>query len=117
MALLNQKTTWKKEDVDFLSLFTDFAGQPQSKFSLALDGIADVTPGSAFYSTLTQEQRSLAGDIFISDKDVDKRWPSLSLILSRVCTSSRSYEDVVKALKNETSDDPIVDYFRNITYN
>ncbi|KAI1300411.1 hypothetical protein EDD11_006201 [Mortierella claussenii] len=116
MSLLNQKTVWKINDVDFLSIFADFAHEPQSKFSLALDGIADVTPGSAFYSTLTQEQRSLAGDIFISDEDVYKKWPSFSSILSRVCTSSRSYEDVVKALKKETNDDPVVDYFRNITY-
>ncbi|KAG0048478.1 hypothetical protein BGZ83_006565 [Gryganskiella cystojenkinii] len=117
MVVLNQKTEWRNGDVDFLSIFTNFKCQPQSKFSLALDGIADITPGSVFYSTLTQEQRVLASGISTSEGDVNKKWPSLSTILSRVFGSSRTYEDVIKALKKETSDDLIVDYLRNITYN
>lgn len=117
MAVLNQKTVWNIDDVDFLSIFTNFKCQPQSKFSLVLDEIADVMPGSAFYLTLTQEQQLLVSDISISDEDVEKKWPSLSLILSHVFAPSHSNEDVVKALKNETGNDPIVDYFQNIAYN
>ncbi|KAF9338657.1 hypothetical protein BGX26_009613, partial [Mortierella sp. AD094] len=48
MALLNQKTTWKVGDLDLLSKFFVFKAQPRSRFSLALDGIADITPSSEF---------------------------------------------------------------------
>ncbi|KAG0089132.1 hypothetical protein BGZ93_010015, partial [Podila epicladia] len=58
MTSLNQRSEWKAGDVDLLSKFTDFNGQPQPRVALALDGIADVTPGSTFYGTLSQEQQA-----------------------------------------------------------
>lgn len=115
MALLNQRTEWKVGDVDFLSKFTDFTLQAQPMYSLALDGIADVTPSSAFYSTLTRDQRLLVSALSISDEDVDKKWPSLSSVLSRICTSWTSYDEVVKALENEPGNDRLINYFRTIT--
>ncbi|KAF8924077.1 hypothetical protein BGZ58_002188 [Dissophora ornata] len=112
---LNQLEIWMVGDVDMLSKFNNFKHQqPQSRFSLALDGIADVSPGSEFSQTLSQEERALAN--VISVKDLDEKWPSLSSILSRVCAASRSYDDVVKALRKENTNEPIVDYLRDITY-
>ncbi|KAI8606744.1 hypothetical protein EDD21DRAFT_360324 [Dissophora ornata] len=106
---LNQLEIWMVGDVDMLSKFNNFKHQqPQSRFSLALDGIADVSPGSEFSQTLSQEERALAN--VISVKDLDEKWPSLSSILSRVCAASRSYDDVVKALRKENTNEPIVDW-------
>ncbi|CAO3572332.1 unnamed protein product [Mortierella alpina] len=116
LVSLNQQGTWSVGDVDLLSKFNNFRNQqPQSRYSLALDGIADVTPGSAFYLTLSQEQRILANTI--SFKEVDKRWPTLSSILSRVCVHTYSYENVVEAVRKEDANDPLVDYLRAITNN
>ncbi|KAF9924656.1 hypothetical protein BGZ67_009153 [Mortierella alpina] len=49
-------------------------------------------------------------------KDINKKWTALSLILSRVCVPSYSYEDVVQALRKEDPGEPIVEYLRDITY-
>ncbi|KAF8933645.1 hypothetical protein BGZ47_010776, partial [Haplosporangium gracile] len=117
LALLNQTITWTVDDVDLLSRFTEFKGQAQPRFSLALDGIADVTPGSAFSQTLSPEQRMLVNDSIVSDKDIEERWPSLSSILARVCARSSSYDDVVEALSKEVVNERIIDYLRVITNN
>lgn len=117
LASLNQTIIWRVSDVDLLSKFTEFRRQPQPRLSLALDGIADVTPGSAFSLTLSHEQRMLVNADIISDKDIEERWPSLSSILSRVCAPLRSYDDVVEALRKEVVNEPIMDYFRVIIDN
>lgn len=52
----------------------------------------------------------------VTVKGIDQKWPSISSIISRVCASSRSYDDVVKALRNEDPNEVIVDYLRDITY-
>ncbi|KAI1288882.1 hypothetical protein EDD11_009572, partial [Mortierella claussenii] len=117
MALLNQKITWKVGDLDLLSKFYVFRDQPRSRFSLALDGIADVTPGSEFALTMSQVEWTLANAACTSDTDIKERWPTVLSILSRVCVLSHSYDDVVKALKREDVDEPIVDYLRDIVYN
>ncbi|KAK3818225.1 MAG: hypothetical protein JOS17DRAFT_794328 [Linnemannia elongata] len=58
---LNQLDTWKVGDVDLMSRFNNVKQQQtQSRFSLVLDGIADVTSGSAFSHSLTVEERTLA---------------------------------------------------------
>ncbi|KAG0199797.1 hypothetical protein BGX33_011389 [Mortierella sp. NVP41] len=106
----------KVDGVDLLSKFDSFKNQqPQGRFSLALDGIADVTPGSAFSLYLSQEERALA--ITTSVKDINERWRSLSSILSRVCARSHSYDDVVEALDKEDASDRVVKYLQAITYN
>ncbi|KAG0273083.1 hypothetical protein BGZ95_011113 [Linnemannia exigua] len=71
MMLLNQKTEWKVLELDLLSKFLVFRDQPQSRFSLALDGIADVTQGSEFALTLTQEELTLANVTSTSDPDIN----------------------------------------------
>lgn len=102
------------DDVDLLSKFNNFKHQqPQPRLSLALDGIADVSSGSGFFLTLSQKERMLASAFAV--KDIDEKWPALSLILSRVCVPSHSYEDVVQALRKEDPGEPIVDYIRDIT--
>lgn len=61
IATLNQLDTWKVGDVDLMSRFNNVKQQQtQSRFSLVLDGIADVTSGSAFSHSLTVEERTLA---------------------------------------------------------
>ncbi|KAF9086019.1 hypothetical protein BGX29_001651 [Mortierella sp. GBA35] len=116
LVSLNQQDTWIVDGVDLLSKFDSFKNQqPQGRFSLALDGIADVTPGSAFSLYLSQEERALA--ITTSVKDINERWRSLSSILSRVCARSHSYDDVVEALDKEDASDRVVKYLQAITYN
>ncbi|KAF9080614.1 hypothetical protein BGX23_001890, partial [Mortierella sp. AD031] len=74
-ALLNQVDVWKVDDIDLLSKFNDFKyQQAQSRFSLALDGIADVTPGSTFSRALSVKERSLAS--VVSLKSIDENWHS-----------------------------------------
>jgi len=117
MVLLNQRIVWKIGDLDLLSKFHDFKNQPRPRFSLSLDGIADITPSSEFAQTLSKEELVLANAVSTSDTDINERWPTLSPILSRVCALSHSYDDVVKALKKEDIDDAVVDYLRVIVYN
>lgn len=117
LALLNQKTVWRVGDLDLLSKFIDFKSQPRSRYSLALDGIADITPSSEFALTLSQDERMLANAVSTSDRDITEKWPTLLSVLSKVCAVSHDYDDVVKALKKEDVNDPIIDYLRDITYN
>jgi len=84
---------------------------------LALDGIADVTPGSEFYGTMSLEQQMLMTAVSISSKDIEENWPCLPSILSQVCAHIHSYDNVVKALKKEDVNKPIVEYLQDITYN
>ncbi|KAK3805239.1 MAG: hypothetical protein JOS17DRAFT_781434 [Linnemannia elongata] len=115
LASLSQLDVWTVDDVDLLSKFNNFKHQqPQPRLALALDGIADVSSGSGFFLTLSQKERMLASAVAV--KDIDEKWPALSLILSRVCVPSHSYEDVVQALRKEDPGEPIVDYIRDITY-
>lgn len=51
-----KKIAWKVGGNDLLSKFNDFRGYSQSLFSLALDRIADVSPGSEFASTLSHQR-------------------------------------------------------------
>ncbi|GJJ74259.1 hypothetical protein EMPS_06617 [Entomortierella parvispora] len=117
MASLNQKVEWKVGNHDFLSKFLDFKAQASSRYSLALDGVADLSPGSEFTLTLPLEERPLACAVSTSEPDINEKWPTLLPILSRVCAPTHSYDDVVNALKNEDANDPIVEYLRWITYN
>jgi hypothetical protein len=82
---------------------------------LALDGIADVTPGSAFFRTLSVEERSLASAVV--PKSVDENWQCLSPILYRVCGQCSSFDDVIEAIRQEDTKEPVVDYLRAIIYN
>ncbi|KAK3843872.1 MAG: hypothetical protein J3R72DRAFT_440129 [Linnemannia gamsii] len=114
-ALLNQVDVWKVDDIDLLSKFNDFKRQQaHSRFSLALDGIADVTPGSTFSRALSVKERSLAS--VVSLKSIDESWQCLSSILSRVCGQCSSFDEVVEALRHEDTREPVVDYLRAITY-
>jgi hypothetical protein len=116
LALLNQVDEWRIDDLDLLSKFHDFRRQQaHSRLSLALDGIADVTPGSAFSRTLSIEERSLAS--VVNPKSVDEKWQCLSPILNRVCGQWSSFDEVVEALRQEDAKEPIVNYLRAITFN
>lgn len=117
MTLLNQRVSWKVANTDFLSKFLAFSEIVQSRFSLALDGVADITPGSDFAHVLTPEELTLANAVYTADANIEERWPGLVPLLSRVCAPSYSYENVVAALEKEATNDPMVHYLRDITYN
>ncbi|KAG0256056.1 hypothetical protein BGZ95_005588, partial [Linnemannia exigua] len=108
LALLNQLDVWKVGDKDFKQQ------QTQSRFSLALDGIADVTPESAFSRSLPVAERILANAICV--KSINEQWQSLSSILSRVCGQCYSYDQVFQASRKEDVNEPVVDYLRAIIY-
>lgn len=61
LTLLNHKTIWEVVDLDLLSKFIDFKGQPRSRYSLALDGSAAVTPSSECTLTLSEEKLNVVG--------------------------------------------------------
>ncbi|KAF9946129.1 hypothetical protein BGZ72_000659, partial [Mortierella alpina] len=82
MSQLNQDDEWMVGDVDLLSKFDQFKNQSIiPRFSLSLDGIADVSQGSDFYLFLSSEERRLA--TAVSPSSVDDRWPNLKGIMER----------------------------------
>lgn len=117
MSYLNQDDKWIIGDVDLLSKFHQFKGQSDvPRFSLSLDGIADVSQGSGFCMFLSSEERKLAATV--SPSIIDERWPNLKGIMERVCggSPSCSYEDFMTSLKKEDNDDELVEYIRGISY-
>ena len=52
IKVLNQRDTWISVDVDVAKLFRKFAPLQTSPYSLARDGIADITSGGEFVATL-----------------------------------------------------------------
>lgn len=117
MSYLNQDDKWIIGDVDMLSKFDQFKDQSDMpRFSLSLDGIADVSQGSRFCMFLSSEERKLAATV--SPSLIDERWPNLKGIMERVCggSPSCSYEDFMTSLKNEDNDDELVEYIRGISY-
>ncbi|KAF9548023.1 hypothetical protein EC957_007306 [Mortierella hygrophila] len=86
LASLNQTSIWTVGDVDLLSKFTDFKRQPQSRFSLALDGIADFSD----QVSRNLNEREGFGDL---------TWPFIRGALTLVGIRSRCFEIPVAGTK------------------
>ncbi|KAF8949903.1 hypothetical protein BGZ46_004852, partial [Entomortierella lignicola] len=78
LKILNQDVTWVCNGIDIVNKFHEFKLTNSQSFSFALDGIADLTPGSRFEMTLP---RHIQSDIYRSEIkpiDVNKKWPTIN---------------------------------------
>ncbi|KAI8363496.1 hypothetical protein B0O80DRAFT_524050 [Mortierella sp. GBAus27b] len=64
--------------VDVVKKFKDFCSENDAGFSIARDGIADLTPGSDFGRTLPSEFLSAISLMDLPDIDINSRWPTLT---------------------------------------
>ncbi|KAI8605431.1 hypothetical protein EDD21DRAFT_363541, partial [Dissophora ornata] len=113
MKALNQDITWECNGVDMVKKFAEFQLTNSKNYSFALDGIADLSPGSSFETTLPSYFQP---EIYLSEItpiDVYNKWPNLSAIFGRVFAAT-SYDDIVAAVMKEDWRDPIAFYLISI---
>ncbi|KAF8923800.1 hypothetical protein BGZ58_002502 [Dissophora ornata] len=78
MKALNQDITWECNGVDMVKKFAEFQLTNSKNYSFALDGIADLSPGSSFETTLPSYFQP---EIYLSEItpiDVYNKWPNFS---------------------------------------
>ncbi|KAF9907905.1 hypothetical protein EC991_010418 [Linnemannia zychae] len=107
-ATLGQAIDWDVDGTDMVQRFHDFRAENQGPFSLARDGIADLTQDSPFCQALEPNIRSLVRRAEPAP-DIHKRWPTLGPICDRVFASN-NYDDVADAVRSESMQDPIASY-------
>ncbi|KAF9170687.1 hypothetical protein BGX20_008646 [Mortierella sp. AD010] len=113
MKKLNQNITWECNGVDMVKKFNEFQSTNSKNFSFALDGIADLTPGSNFETTLPSHVQS---EIYLSEItpiDMYNKWPNMSAIFERVFKAD-GYDEVMAAVMREDWKDPVVFYLISI---
>jgi len=107
-ATLGQAIVWNVDGTDMVQKFHGFRTENQGPFSLARDGIADLTHDSLFCQTLdptvlsTVRRAEPAPNIY-------ERWPTLGPICNRVFASN-NYDEVALAVRSENMRDPIAAY-------
>ncbi|KAF9338834.1 hypothetical protein BGZ91_007773 [Linnemannia elongata] len=107
-ATLGQATDWSVEGIDMVQKFRDFRPRNLGPFSLARDGIADLTHESTFSQVLDPTLLSVARRADPAP-DVYERWPTLRPICDRVFVSN-NYDEVARAVRSENMHDPIAAY-------
>lgn len=112
-ANLGQGVTWKVDDIDMVHEFRQFRLKHLRPFSLARDGIADVTLSSMFSKALDPAVLSVARRVSPAP-DIYQRWPTLGPICDRVFNSDH-YDKVALAIRSESMLDPIAAYLFVIT--
>ena len=111
---LNQEVEWIVEEEDLIQKFREFRAQNLQDFSLARDGIADMTINSKF-------RRSLAPNVGRAASRVDpvsnlhEHWPSLTDVLERVFAKSH-YDSANDAIAEESMKDPVARYIMSIIH-
>ncbi|KAF9175966.1 hypothetical protein BGX20_006062 [Mortierella sp. AD010] len=110
---LNQDTEWVFNGVDLVDKFHKFMKGNDKDFSLARDGIADLSLGSDFERTLPLHIKPDVCLSGISTVDVNQRCPTLPKIFQRVFATN-TYDEVTRALMNEDLTDPVVFYLMSI---
>ncbi|KAG0253235.1 hypothetical protein BG011_006477 [Mortierella polycephala] len=111
---LNQEVEWIVEEEDLIRKFREFRAQNLQDFSLARDGIADMTINSKF-------RRSLAPNVGRAASRMDpvsnlrEHWPTLTDVLERVFAKSH-YDSVSDAIAEESMRDPVVRYIMSIIH-
>ncbi|KAI1313035.1 hypothetical protein EDD11_002740 [Mortierella claussenii] len=107
-AALGQQVTWIVKEIDLVKEFQEFRTSNMSPYSLALDGIADLTQESAFSAYLEKGILGYARRVAPSP-DIYERWPTLLPILDRVFRSN-NYDEVAEAVRTENMKDPVAAY-------
>ncbi|KAG9060709.1 hypothetical protein KI688_009820 [Linnemannia hyalina] len=111
---LNQEVKWIVEEEDLVRKFREFRAQNLQDFSLARDGIADMTINSKF-------RRSLAPNVGRAASRVDpvsnlhEHWPTLTDVLERIFANSH-YDSVNDAIAEESMGDPVARYIMSIIH-
>ncbi|KAG0009068.1 hypothetical protein BGZ81_003650 [Podila clonocystis] len=107
-ATLGQAIVWNVDGTDMVQKFHGFRTENQGPFSLAHDGIADLTHDSLFCQMLdptvlsTVRRAEPAPNIY-------ERWPTLRPICNCVFASN-NYDEVARAVRSENMRDPIAAY-------
>ncbi|KAK3811925.1 MAG: hypothetical protein J3Q66DRAFT_49613 [Benniella sp.] len=107
-ANLGQTIVWNVDGTDMVQEFRQFRLGHLSPFSLARDGIADLTLNSTFSKALDPAVLSIARRVDPAP-DIYKRWPTLEAICNRVFASDH-YDQVATAVRSESMQDPIAAY-------
>ncbi|KAG0243602.1 hypothetical protein BGW41_001813 [Actinomortierella wolfii] len=107
-AALGQAIVWNINGIDMVQKFRDFRPGNLGPFSLARDGIADLTHESTFSQALDPTLLSVARRADPAP-DIYERWPTLRPIFERVFMSNH-YDEVASAVRSESMHDPIAAY-------
>ncbi|KAF9424643.1 hypothetical protein BGZ76_003490 [Entomortierella beljakovae] len=110
---LNQETEWNFNNVDVVDKFYIFMRENNRDFSLARDGIADLSQGSDFESSLPAQIRPAISLSGISAVDINQKCPTLQTIFHRVFAFN-TYDEVKQAIINEDLSDPVAFYLMSI---
>ncbi|KAG0233795.1 hypothetical protein BGW42_007166 [Actinomortierella wolfii] len=99
---------WNINGIDMVQKYRDFRPGNLGPFSLARDGIADLTHESTFSQALDPTLLSVARCADIAP-DIYERWLTLRPIFERVFMSNH-YDEVASAVRSESMHDPIAAY-------
>ncbi|KAF9127465.1 hypothetical protein BG015_004536 [Linnemannia schmuckeri] len=118
LAILNQDISWVEGDINLLELFETFGtiqGQ-RGLLTLAKDNIADLSDGSPFVLSLTNEEYNAALCSKPTAPSIPEKWPTFQDVIGRVLQAKYSFDEVFDAVKNESMRDPIVEYIHAMCY-
>ncbi|KAF9540575.1 hypothetical protein EC957_003965 [Mortierella hygrophila] len=104
-----------EDEIDMLSVFERFAAI-EGSYSLVQDHIADMTEGSSFVRSLSNEEYSMACLPTFGAPSIATKWPTFQPVVHRVLRSSFSFDEVFSAIKDESFRDPFVEYIHAICY-
>ncbi|KAF9102278.1 hypothetical protein BGX27_011053 [Mortierella sp. AM989] len=110
---LNQDIEWTCNGTDMIEKYREFRAKNLGPYSLARDGIADLTPDSDFMKFLTPNVASDARKSRLEPIDITKIWPTFATISERVFKSTK-YDDIAAAIKKEDMSDPVASYMFSI---
>ncbi|KAG0221193.1 hypothetical protein BGW41_007131, partial [Actinomortierella wolfii] len=111
---LNQEVEWVVEKVDLVQKFREFRVQNLQDFSLARDGIADMTVFSKFRSSLAPNIGRVASRVE-PISNLHEQWPTLAGVLERVFAENH-YDSVKNSITGENMKDCVVQYIMSIVY-
>ena len=109
---LNQPVKWTVDDMDLVQKFQEFRAENLHDFSLARDGVADLSMGSTFRKSLAPDVGKAASKLGLVG-ELHTTWPTLTGILDRVFAKNH-YDDVVEAITDESMKDPVARYIMSV---
>ncbi|KAF9300428.1 hypothetical protein BGZ74_007912 [Mortierella antarctica] len=109
---LNQPMQWTVEDMDLVQKFQEFRAENLHDFSLARDGVADLSVGSKFRKSLAPDVGKAASKLGLVG-ELHATWPTLTGILGRVFAKNH-YDDVAEAITDESMKDPVARYIMSV---
>ncbi|KAG9065189.1 hypothetical protein KI688_002512 [Linnemannia hyalina] len=105
---INQPVKWTVEEMDLVQKFREFRAENLHDFSLARDGVANLSVGSKFRKSLAPDVGKAATKLGLVG-ELHTIWPTLTDILGRVFAKNH-YDDVAEAITDESMKDPVARY-------